>query len=170
MKKIVIATSNINKVAEYSKLLKGIEVLSLKDLKDNSEIIEDGVSYIENAKIKAEFISKKYGIDCIADDSGIEIKAMNNEPGIYSARFMPGFSYDDKMRTIINKVKDKDRSCRYVCAIAYKRVGYDSVCFEDYCYGFVNETIAEGKYGFGYDPIFYYPKLDKSTKKIYEVF
>ena len=170
MKEIFIATKNKHKLEEYQKMLETYKVRSIYDLDDKIEIIEDGNSFKENAIIKAEYICKNYGIDCISDDSGIEVEAINNEPGIYSARYLgEDSSYEEKMNDIMNRIKDSDnRKCRYVCAIALARVNKDTICVEGYCNGLVTNEIVEGKHGFGYDPMFYSPQFNMNMNLISE--
>lgn len=160
MKKLVIATSNANKVKEFKsfKELSDYEILSLKDLGFDQEIIEDGSTFAENAIIKAKTISSLYQCDVISDDSGLEIEALNNEPGVHTARFLGhDTSYEIKMDKVLEMMKDKkNRKARYVCAIAYARYGKDIQVFEDVMEGEI-ALEKSGSNGFGYDPIFYFP-------------
>jgi XTP/dITP diphosphohydrolase len=151
-------------------MLKDYKVRSIYDLDENIDIIEDGNTFKANAIIKAEYVCKNYGIDCISDDSGIEVEAINNEPGIYSARYLGEKStYIEKMNDIMNRIKDSDnRNCRYVCAIALARSGKETICVEGYCNGLVTDKIEEGNYGFGYDPMFYSTQFKKNMNLVSE--
>ncbi|MCY1635816.1 non-canonical purine NTP diphosphatase [Marinifilum sp. D737] len=153
--KLVFATNNLNKLKELQQLLgKKVELLSLKDINCNDEIPEDYDTLEENATQKAEYIYKKYNVNCFADDTGLEIKALNNEPGVYSARYA-GVDKDAKanMKKVLTKLDGiEDRSARFRTVI--------SLFLNDKEYqfeGIVDGNILEserGKDGFGYDPIF----------------
>lgn len=170
MKEIFIATKNKHKLEEYQDMLKDYIVKSIYDLDENIDIIEDGNTFKANAIIKAEYVCKNYGIDCISDDSGIEVEAINNEPGIYSARYLGEKStYKEKMNDIMERIKDSNnRNCRYVCAIALARSGKETICVEGYCNGLVTDKIEEGNHGFGYDPMFYSPQFKMNMNLVSE--
>ena len=159
MKDIIIATKNIHKVEEFKKMLEpfNFNVLSILDINENIEIIEDGLTFKDNAIIKAEYLSRLLNKVCISDDSGLEVVALNYEPGIYSARYLgEDVSFKDKCHSIIDRLKDeKNRDARYVCVIALASPSNETITFE----GILNGTIADtmsGINGFGYDPIFKY--------------
>lgn len=160
--KIFIATSNANKVREFRELLepRGYAVSSLLDLPAPFDIEENGTTFAENAVLKAEGACRKLGIPCLADDSGLEIDALNREPGIYSARWLGhDTSYAYKNKVILERMQGKkDRTCRYVCAIALAMPDADTVVFQDTCECTVAEHPA-GSSGFGFDPIVYYGPL-----------
>ena len=163
-KKIVIASNNNGKVKELEEILKifNVNILSNEDF-DISEPIEDGVSFKENAYIKAFNTASKTKLVSIADDSGISFKALNGRPGINSARYAgEKKDFTLAMKKLNEELKFKDdKSCKFICAL--------SLCWPD---GFnitvQGEIFGEflwppvGKNGFGYDPIFYYPKLKKT--------
>ncbi|GAB7088971.1 non-canonical purine NTP diphosphatase [Marinifilum fragile] len=153
--KLVFATNNINKLKELQHLLgEKVELLSLNDISCNDEIPEDYETLEENATQKAEYIYKKYNVNCFADDTGLEVKSLNNEPGVYSARYA-GEDKDAKanMKKVLAKLKGvEDRSARFrtVISLFLDNKEYQ---FE----GIVDGNILEserGKDGFGYDPIF----------------
>lgn len=156
---IFIATANEHKVAEFKAMLEplGYQIKSLKDLDENVEIEENGQTFEENALIKARYVAKRYYVPAISDDSGLEIDALNKQPGIYSARFLGrDTSYEYKNTQILEMMKDKkDRSCRFVCAIALCYPDGQEYVFSGTIEGSV-ATKIEGPNGFGYDPIFYY--------------
>ena len=166
MKSIILASNNKDKVKEVKEILKGYDIISMKEAGIDVDIEENGTTFEENALIKARAIMKLTGQITMADDSGLEIDYLNKAPGVYSARFMGhDTSYDIKNKALIQKlegVKGSDRSGRFVCAIA--------VCFPDGSEivkrGTMEGLIAEeikGDNGFGYDPIFYVPEYGCTT-------
>lgn len=166
---IYIVTGNKHKLQEFKSILEplGYIVKNIEDI--NNEIIENGTSFEENAIIKAKYMSDKYNITCIADDSGFEVDALNKEPGIYSARYLGhDTSYDIKNNSIIKKVKNStDRTCRFVCVIALVTLNKEVITFKGVVEGKVAYKI-EGKNGFGYDPIFYYPPFNATFANVSE--
>ncbi|MDO4377523.1 MAG: RdgB/HAM1 family non-canonical purine NTP pyrophosphatase [Erysipelotrichia bacterium] len=165
MKDIMIATSNLGKVKEYKQLLEplGYTVHSLKEI-DHVDIDENGQTFAENALIKAKSIKNKCDMIVIADDSGLEIDALNKEPGIHSARYLAGHDYDYKNKIILERMKDKtDRRARFICAIAL--IDDKQHVFE----GVMEGTIAyepAGTNGFGYDPIFVVPQFNLTSAQL----
>ncbi len=168
-KKIVVASKNKGKIKEFKEMLepKGYEVISLLDLDDNFEIEETGSTFEENAIIKAQTISDYYGIDAISDDSGLEIEAFDNAPGIYSSRWLgEDTPYSEKNQIVLDKLKDEDnRACRYVCAIAIKQVGKEPIVFKETVECVIAKE-AKGENGFGYDPIVYYEPFQKTMAEM----
>ena len=160
MKELVVASTNQGKIKEIKAMLKDIdiEVLSMNDVLDNEiEIEENGTTFKENALIKANAIAKIINKPVLADDSGLEVDALDKQPGIYSARFLGAdTSYDIKNQYIIDAVKGKERSARFVCAMALVIPNQEPILIEETMEGLINEKI-EGENGFGYDPIFYFP-------------
>ena len=158
MKEIMIATSNAHKVEEFREMLEplGIQVRSLLDLEEKVEIEETGTTFAENAMIKALSVHERLGIPVISDDSGLEVDAMDKAPGVYSARFL-GYDtpYEEKNQYIMDQVKGKTRTARYVCAIAYVEEDGAGHVFTGVVEGEIADH-ARGEKGFGYDPIFYY--------------
>lgn len=169
MKSIILASNNKDKVKEVKEILKGYDIISMKEAGIDVDIEENGTTFEENALIKARAIMKLTGKITMADDSGLEIDYLNKAPGVYSARFMGhDTSYDIKNKALIQKlegVKGSDRSGRFVCAIA--------VCFPDgreiVKRGTMEGLIAEeikGDNGFGYDPIVYLPEYGKTSGEL----
>ena len=169
MKSIILASNNKDKVKEVKEILKGYDIISMKEAGIDVDIEENGTTFEENALIKARAIMKLTGQITMADDSGLEIDYLNKAPGVYSARFMGhDTSYDIKNKALIQKlegVKGSDRSGRFVCAI--------SVCFPDgreiVKRGTMEGLIAEeikGDNGFGYDPIVYLPEYGKTSGEL----
>lgn len=169
MKEIIVASTNEGKIKEIKAMLDeiGIEVKSIKDVFDEEiEIEETGKTFQENALIKAQTICDMIHLPTLADDSGLEVDAMNGEPGIYSARFMGhDTSYDIKNQYIIDAVKGKERGARFVCAMALCIPNEQPILIEEYFNGEINDCI-EGENGFGYDPIFYVPELHKTSASL----
>ena len=158
MKKIVIASANEHKISELKKMLSplNIKVVSYKDiLKDDFEIEETGKTFAENAKLKAETIAAKTKLPTIADDSGLCIKALNGEPGLYSARYANGLGgYENAWNEINERLKSKnDRDAYFICVIALAIPDSSTKIFEGRCNGFITFP-PRGDKGFGYDPIF----------------
>lgn len=169
MKSIILASNNKDKVKEVKEILKGYDIISMKEAGIDVDIEENGTTFEENALIKARAIMKLTGQITMADDSGLEIDYLNKAPGVYSARFMGhDTSYDIKNKALIQKLeggKGSDRSGRFVCAIA--------VCFPDgreiVKRGTMEGLIAEeikGDNGFGYDPIVYLPEYGKTSGEL----
>ncbi|MCQ2914051.1 MAG: RdgB/HAM1 family non-canonical purine NTP pyrophosphatase [Alphaproteobacteria bacterium] len=169
---LVLATHNAGKVAEMQKILApyDIKVLSADDLK-LSEPEETGTTFVENALIKAISASKEANMVAIADDSGLCVHALNNRPGIYSARYNEpkknGFDYAMKCldEELKEKTDNKDRSAHFSCAIAVAFPNGETKTFE----GIVNGSLcwpARGNAGFGYDPMFVPDGYDKSFAEL----
>lgn len=160
MKKIIVASTNLGKIKEIKAMLNDIdiEVVSMSEvLEEELEIDENGTTFKENALIKAQTIANIVNLPVLADDSGLEVDALDKQPGIYSARFLGAdTSYDIKNQYIIDAVKDKDRTARFVCAMALVIPGQEPILIEETMEGQINDKI-EGSNGFGYDPIFYFP-------------
>ena len=155
MKKIVFATNNKNKLREMREIMDGLyEVLSLEDIGCHEDIVEDADTIQGNAKIKADFVTRKYHVDCFADDTGLEVEALGGAPGVYSARYAgEGCSYHDNVVKLLAAMKGiANRKARFRTVIALNLKG-KQYFFE----GIVNGKILEeehGEGGFGYDPIF----------------
>jgi non-canonical purine NTP pyrophosphatase, rdgB/HAM1 family len=169
MEKIVVASTNMGKIREIKKMLDsiGIEVVSMNDVLDEEiDIEETGKTFKENAVIKAETIMNMIQLPTLADDSGLEVDALDKAPGIYSARFL-GYdtSYDIKNQYIIDQVEGKERTARFICAMALAIPGEETMTIEESFEGEINDCIA-GENGFGYDPIFYYPPLHKTSAEM----
>ena len=171
MKKLLIATNNHGKVKEIQALLKdtGIELVTPADIKLNLEVEEDGTTYAENASKKAIAFADASGLVSLADDSGLEVDALNGAPGIYSARYSPKPGADDADRRayLLQNLKDKSRpwKAHFHATIAIAVPGKDVYLVEGNCYG---EIIPEerGTNGFGYDPIFLFLEFGKTTAEL----
>ena len=156
MKELILATTNQGKLKEIKAMLKDIDidVLSMKDVLDQEiDIEETGTTFKENALIKASTIAKIVNKPVLADDSGLEVDALDKQPGIYSSRFLgEDTSYDIKNQYIIDAIKGKERSARFVCAMALVIPDKEPIIIEETMEGLINDKI-EGENGFGYDPI-----------------
>lgn len=170
-RKVIFATSNENKMKEIRSILGGmdLEILSMKEAGIQADIVEDGTTFEENAKIKAIGIARLCNEIVLADDSGLEIDYLNKEPGIYSARYLgEDTSYSVKNKKLIERlegVEDEKRTARFVCAIA--------AAFPDGTVEITRGTIEgligyeeKGENGFGYDPIFYVPRYQCTTAQL----
>ena len=146
-----------------------IELLSLKDVGFNDEIIENGKTFEENAEIKARAVFEKTGMICFADDSGLCVDYLNGAPGIYSARYGGGIVGEGKKR-ILNELKDvpeEKRTAHFYCAV-YCVINKDiSFCVSGKCGGIITRELS-GENGFGYDPVFYYPSMGKTFAQLSE--
>ncbi|WP_040286261.1 XTP/dITP diphosphatase [Sporosarcina koreensis] len=167
MKEVLIATNNKGKVKDFEVLFKphGITVRSLQDLDEPIEVDETGTTFEENAILKAEETAKLLNIWVISDDSGLEIDALNGEPGVYSARYAGEPKDDqaniDKALTNLEGVPEGSRQARFRCVLAIAGPGMETKTFSGSCEGnILFERRGEG--GFGYDPIFYVPQARKS--------
>ena len=172
MKKLVLASSNAGKIEEIRDLVAPlhITVVTLRDIfgKD-MDLVETGNTFQENALSKAQSIYDKVHLPVLADDSGLEVDAMDKRPGIYSARFMgKQTSYAIKNQYIIDAVKGKTRTARYVCAMCLCLPGQPPILIEETMEGEIH-TEMMGDNGFGYDPIFYYPPCRKTTAQMTRV-
>jgi len=153
--KLVFATNNLNKLKEVQDILSdSIEVLSLKDIGCFEDVEETEATLEGNAKLKANHITEKYGYDCFADDTGLEVVVLNGEPGVYSARYGGEHGNSEKnMSKLLNELDDKtDRKAQFRTAIVLN-LDHQQYAFEGICKG---EILREksGNGGFGYDPIF----------------
>ena len=160
MKKIVLASKNLDKVKEMRLALKDLpfEILSLADFAEMPDAVEDGATFEENAIIKAKFFAERTGLACLADDSGLEVDALNGLPGVHSARFA-GYHADDntnnqKLLDELNKVGVTESAAAYRCALAFVDTDGTEILTQGKVTGKV-KTVAKGNGGFGYDPYFY---------------
>jgi len=166
--KLLVATTNPNKLREIRSLLTGVacELVSLADVAPIPEPDETGRAFWENARIKALAYAAGSELVSVAEDSGLVIDAMDGEPGVFSARFMgASTSYPERFQEIFRRIDGRDRAARFVTALAVARG--NEILFE-------TETTIEGEiareaagsHGFGYDPIFWYPPLQRTTAQL----
>lgn len=152
---LVFATNNIHKLEEVRKIVgKDFSILSLSDIHCQEDIPETANTLEGNALIKAHYIKEHYGYDCFADDTGLEVEALNNAPGVYSARYAgEERSAEANMKKLLAELKDeKNRNARFRTVIALILNGKE-LLFEGIVKGKITEE-KKGNSGFGYDPIF----------------
>jgi XTP/dITP diphosphohydrolase len=153
--KLVFATNNPNKLKEVQEMLSDhIQLLSLKDIGCFEDIPETATTLEGNAKIKADHVTKNYGYDCFADDTGLEVDSLNGEPGVYSARYGgKERSAEKNMRKLLTNLEgQRDRSAQFRTIVTLNLQG-KSYDFEGICRGTILQE-QKGDRGFGYDPIF----------------
>ena len=170
-KKIVFATGNEGKMREIREILKdlGMEILSMKEAGAILDIVEDGVTFGENAEIKARAVWKRTGGIVLADDSGLVVDCLNGEPGILSARYMgEDTSYEIKNQNILDRAahaRGGERSARFICNIAAVLPDGTVLHTEEAMEGLLADQPA-GKEGFGYDPILYIPEFGVTSAQL----
>ncbi len=172
MSKIVLASGNKKKINELQQILDAFdcEIIPQGEL-DISDAIEDGLSFVENAIKKARHAAKESGLPAISDDSGIEVDALNGEPGIYSARYSGESANDEannkKLLEQLSGVDEFKRTARYQCVIVYMRHHLDPTPV--ICHGSWEGKILkapQGAGGFGYDPLFWCPEYQCSAAEL----
>lgn len=161
----VIATRNKGKTAEIRELLKDypVEIKNLNDFGPIPEVEEDGDSFDENAYKKASFASRILGLPALADDSGLCVDALDGAPGIYSARYAGGDATDEErcLKLLRDMEGKTDRKAHFECVISIAVPSGYALTYEARCEGVISDSPA-GSNGFGYDPVFYYPPLEKT--------
>lgn len=168
--KIVFATNNKHKLEEIKDILgKDFEIVSLAEIGCHEDIPETGLTLEENARQKSTYIVEHYNHDCFADDTGLEVDALNGEPGVHSARYAEGTDHDSEanMRKLLSKMANvKDRTARFRTVISLIINGVEHQ-FEGRVEGRI-ATEKHGKEGFGYDPIFIPEGYNKSFAELGE--
>ena len=168
--KIVFATNNKHKLEEIKDILgKDFEIVSLAEIGCHEDIPETGLTLEENARQKSTYIVEHYNHDCFADDTGLEVDALNGEPGVHSARYAEGTDHDSEsnMRKLLSKMSNvKDRTARFRTVISLIINGVEHQ-FEGRVEGRI-ATEKHGTEGFGYDPIFIPEGYDKSFAELGE--
>ncbi|SCZ08025.1 XTP/dITP diphosphohydrolase [Alkaliphilus peptidifermentans DSM 18978] len=170
----IIATGNLHKLDEIKKILSEFpfDIKSMKDVNlEGLEIVEDGNTFEENALIKARTVMKKTGYVTIADDSGLEVDCINNQPGIYSARFAGENANDaknnEKLLNMMKDIPENERGARFVCAMAVVFPNGDELVLRGECKGIIGQS-PRGKQGFGYDPLFIVPQYNLTFAELGE--
>ncbi|MBO5755983.1 MAG: XTP/dITP diphosphatase [Clostridia bacterium] len=171
---LIFASNNAGKIREVQAILKtcpgfeDVTVLSLKDIGFTEDIVEDGVTFEENALIKAKTVAR-LGYTCIADDSGLEVDALGGAPGVYSARYSGVHGNDAENNRLVLKnlegVPDEKRTARFTCAIACVKPDGASFTVRASCEGRILHA-EEGSGGFGYDPLFYVEQYEKTLASV----
>lgn len=165
MKKLILASNNAHKVEEIKSILDDYTILTLKDINFNQEIIEDGTTFEENALIKARTICQFSGKTTIADDSGLSVELLDGRPGVYSARYSKEQTDEKNIEKVLMELDGKKSKAKFVSVIALVNPDGTEYTFRGECHG---EIIFEkrGNNGFGYDPIFYVPTLNKTFAEL----
>jgi XTP/dITP diphosphohydrolase len=169
IRQLLVATTNSGKLREIAAILAGIPLalLTLEDRERVPEPDETGATFAENARLKARYYSRATGLVSVADDSGLEIEALDNAPGVHSARWY-GSDYPVKFRKIQELLRARGASgsrARFVCDVAVAR--HDEILFQ--AEGTIEGVIVaepRGENGFGYDPIFFYPPLGRTLAEL----
>ena len=171
MTEIIFATGNKDKMREIREIMADcdVHIVSMKEAGIRVDIVEDGTTFEENAKIKARAVAAHTDAIVLADDSGLEIDYLNKEPGIYSARYAgTNTSYDIKNSLLLSRMKgvpDKQRTARFVCAVAAVFPNGDKEVVRGTMEGCIGYEIA-GANGFGYDPIFFLPEYGCTSAEL----
>ncbi|MBL4724200.1 MAG: non-canonical purine NTP diphosphatase [Lutibacter sp.] len=160
--KLVFATNNKNKLQEVQAMLTNFEIVSLADINCFDDIPETADTLEGNAIIKSNYITEKFGLNCFADDTGLEVETLNNEPGVYSARYAGEENDSEKnIQKLLSELGDStNREAQFRTAVALNINGKQFI-FEGICKGSIL-TKKQGERGFGYDPIFMPSGVDKS--------
>ncbi len=171
MTEIIIATNNPGKVKDFEVILepKGFTVKSLADFPHIPDVEETGTTFEENALLKAEAVSAHLGKIVLADDSGLEVDALNGEPGVYSARYA-GMDKDDRKNILkvldrLEGIPEKKRTARFVCVLAVVNPDGERFTVRGTCEGTIAFKPA-GENGFGYDPIFYVKEKQRTMAQL----
>lgn len=166
---LVIATRNTGKIFEIRDLLAGfpVEIKGLDDFGPIPEVEEDGADFDENAYKKASFVSRVLGMPALADDSGLVVDALNGAPGVLSARYAGENATDrDRCDKLLREMKEHpNRKAAFECVISIAVPTGAALTYEGRCEGEIG-TVAVGEYGFGYDPVFFYPPLGKTFAQL----
>ncbi|MBD8032217.1 MULTISPECIES: XTP/dITP diphosphatase [Solibacillus] len=170
MKQVVIATKNKGKAKDFEALFEpfGYKVVTMFDVAPDVEIEETGTTFEENAILKAETLANLLGQMVIADDSGLAIDALNGEPGVYSARYAGDHDDEANMVKVLKNMKDvpeEQRTARFCCALAIAGPNMETKTVFGTCEGVIAHE-KKGTNGFGYDPIFYVPALEKHMAEL----
>lgn len=165
MKELILASNNAHKVEEIKNILEDYKILTLKDINFFDEIIEDGDTFEENALIKARTVAKYSGKASIADDSGLSVELLDGRPGVYSARYSKEQTDEKNIEKVLQELNGNKSKAKFVSVIALIKPDGTELTFRGECYG---EIIFEkkGTNGFGYDPIFYVPELNKTFAEL----
>ena len=170
--KVVLASKNPHKLVEISKITEkfGFDLVLQSELGVDIDVEETGSTFEENSFLKAEAVMKATGLPALADDSGIAVDALNGEPGIYSARYGFDDTLDDwgRLELLLKNtehVPDGQRQAQFVCVITFVTPQGQTIQARGEIHGELTRA-PRGEHGFGYDPIFYYPPLGKTTAEL----
>ena len=167
---ILIATKNEGKLKEFKQIFtaKGIEVLSLKDVDEDVDVQENGLTFEENARLKADSYAKTIGIPVLADDSGLEIDALNGRPGIFSARYAGDHNdaaNNAKVLTELGGVPDEKRTATFHTTVVVRKPDGTELVANGNLRGRIL-SVPRGDNGFGYDPLFYVEEKQKTLAQM----
>ena len=170
MRQVVIATKNKGKAKDFEALFHpfGYEVVTMFEVAPDLEIEETGTTFEENAILKAETLANLLGKIVIADDSGLMVDALNGEPGVYSARYAGDHDDEANMLKLLANMKDvpeQERTARFCCALAIAGPNMETKTVFGTCEGVIAHE-KKGTNGFGYDPVFYVPALEKHMAEL----
>lgn len=166
--KIILATHNIHKMVEMKAVLKDfqVDVLTLDEFPEIGEIPETGETLEENALLKARTVNKLSGFPAVGDDTGLEVNALDGDPGVYSARYAgENVTYSNNVNKLLSEMINKnDRSAQFRTVTAFVD-GEDEIIAEGKIDGLITKE-PKGNYGFGYDPVFYIPKMKRTFAEL----
>jgi XTP/dITP diphosphohydrolase len=166
---LVLATRNAGKTREIREFLEGfpVEIKNLDDFGPIPPVEEDGTTFDENAYKKASFTAKILGLPALADDSGLEVEALGGAPGVHSARYAgPSATDAENNAKLLRKMEGKtNRAAVFVCVISLAVPSGVALTYEARCEGLIAEA-PRGNNGFGYDPLFYYPPLNRTFAQL----
>ena len=171
MRKIVLATNNKHKISEIRSILSGLpaEIMTLDDFPGAPHVEETGKTLEENAIVKAEAIFRFTGLPSLADDSGLEVDALDGAPGVLSARFAGEHcSFQDNNRKLLRMMSDvpwEKRGAKFVCVVALTKDSRQTLTLKGEIRGVIGLE-EQGERGFGYDPVFYLPQLDQTFAQL----
>ncbi|HXY74884.1 MAG TPA: XTP/dITP diphosphatase [Dehalococcoidales bacterium] len=169
--KLLLGTNNKGKLREYHALLEGVpfELVSPADIGFSADVAETGKTFKENAGLKASVFMQKSGLITLADDSGLEVDALQGEPGVMSARYAGENATDmERIRFLLSKIKDipwEKRTAQFRAVIAIAVPGEEIRFAEGECLGYITFE-PRGEKGFGYDPVFFVPELGKTMAEL----
>ena len=166
---LVLATTNKNKIKEFKEILKdfALDIKSLDEFGPIPEIIEDGETFDDNAYKKAYQTARILGLPTIADDSGLEVEALDGAPGVYSARYAGEDATDaDNCKKLLQELDGKEnRNANFTCVISIATPGGPALTYEAKCHGTILKE-KRGTSGFGYDPLFYFEEFNKTFAEL----
>jgi XTP/dITP diphosphohydrolase len=167
--KLLIATNNRGKLAEYRDLLAGLDLVTLSEAGVTEAVEETGTTYVENARLKARAAAARSGLTALGDDSGLEVDALEGAPGVMSARYAGEHTSDaDRINLLLNQLAGvpwQKRTARFRCVIALSTPSGEVAICEGKCEGFISLE-PKGTGGHGYDPVFFMPELDMTMAQL----
>ncbi|HHU6750717.1 TPA: XTP/dITP diphosphatase [Staphylococcus pseudintermedius] len=167
MADIVIASSNQGKINDFSVIFSEDNVIGINEMIEDFDVEETGTTFEENARLKSEAAAKLLNATVIADDSGLEVAALNGEPGVYSARYAGGQKSDEaNIEKVLKGLEnEEERAARFVCVISMTTAAGETTTFKGTVEGEI--TLSQiGENGFGYDPIFLIPERQKTMAQL----